>query len=107
MTINVEIKKDGAEKAKTIDIPMDKVLKGFAHISVFSFIGREVNRIRPPKRNIGLVANWVTALYVTDAIVRVVFPEKDAGKKEETVDCESYSEVMSDDNEGKADSGEI
>lgn len=106
MTINVEIKKDGNEKVKTIDIPMDKVLKGFAHISVFSFIGREVNRVRPPKRNIGLVANWMAALCVTDAIMRVVFPEKDENK-DETVECESYSEVMSDDTEGKAGSGEV
>lgn len=107
MTINVEIKKDGAEKAKTIDIPMDKVLKGFAHISIFSFIGREVNRVRPPKRNIGLVANWVAALYVTDAIMRVVFPEKDENKEDSVVDCDEYSEVKSDDTEGKEDSGEV
>lgn len=106
MTINVEIKKDGNEKVKTIDIPMDKVVKGLTHLSVFSFIGREVNRVRPPKRNIGLVANWMAALCVTDAIMRVVFPEKDP-EEETIVDCDGYSEVKSDDAEGKADSGEV
>lgn len=106
MTINVEIKKDGNEKVKTIDIPMDKVVKGLTHLSVFSFIGREVNRVRPPKRNIGLVANWMAALCVTDAIMRVVFPEKDVNN-DETVECESYSEVKDDDTEGKEDSGEV
>lgn len=108
MTINVEIKKDGNEKVKTIDIPMDKVVKGLTHLSVFSFVGREVNRVRPPKRNIGLVANWMAALCVTDAIMRVVFPESKEEKKEDSVvDCESYSEVKSDDTEGKEDSGEV
>lgn len=107
MKIVVEIKQSGDEKPKTIDIPMDKVVKGLTQLSVFSFIGREVNRVRPPKRNIGLVANWMAALCVTDAIMRVVFPEKDEKKEDTVVECESYSEVKRDDNEGKADSGEV
>lgn len=106
MTINVEIKRNGDEKVKAIDIPMDKVVKGLTHLSVFSFIGREVNRVRPPKRNIGLVANWMAALCVTDAIMHVVFPEKDS-EKETIVDCDGYSEVKSDDTEGKEKSGEV
>lgn len=99
MIINLkfgEFEKKSDENEKVIDIELDKVIRNVTHFGVLSFIGREVNRVRPPKRNIGLVFNWMTALCVTDAIMELVFPKKVATEKESVVDCEEFSEVKAD-----------
>ena len=85
----------GKANENVIDIELDKVIRNVTHLGVLSFVGREVNRVRPPKRNIGLVFNWMTAFCVTDAIMELVFPKKVATDetKEDVVDCEDFSEV--------------
>lgn len=96
MIINLkfgEFEKKSDENEKVIDIELDKVIRNVTHFGVLSFVGREVNRVRPPKRNIGLVFNWMTALCVTDAIMELVFPKKVAAENESVVDCEEFSEV--------------
>lgn len=94
---------EGKENEKVIDIELDKVIRNVTHLGVLSFVGREVNRVRPPKRNIGLVFNWMTAFCVTDAIMELVFPKKVAAEKESVVDCEDFSEVKADTAEEKTD----
>lgn len=77
MKIEICYKKDGEEKKeKVFEITKEQVIEKIAHLGVFSFVGREVNRIRPAKRNIGLIFNWITAAALTDAIMAVAFPKK-------------------------------
>ena len=93
---------------KEFEISMEDIAKKVTQIGVFSFIGREVNRVRPPKRNVGLIINWMTAAAVTDGIMALVYGNKDKEKKEDVVaEDDAFEEVKSDDREGEADTGEI
>lgn len=62
---------------KEFDIPFDKVLRGITHASVLGAIGREINRVRPPRRNIGSIFNWMAAAAISDAIMGMAFPKKE------------------------------
>ena len=88
MKVEIRVKGEKEEKVKSFDIPVAKVMQGITHIGVISFIGREVNRVRPPKRNIGMIFNWMTAIAVSDAIMNVIFPEKKEEAAEDVVDVE-------------------
>lgn len=92
MTININIggKNDDKDK-RIIEISKEKLIKGATHVAMLSFFGGEFNRIRPPRRNIGFVSNWVAALCLTDALMPIIFPEKE--KEEDIVECENFSEV--------------
>lgn len=91
MTITISIKGEEGEKTKKIDIPTGKVVRGITHLGIFSFVGKEVNRVRPPKRNIGSIINLVTAAIISDAIMNAAFPKKD--KEPEVVAEEKEEEV--------------
>lgn len=84
---------------KEFDITAEQMAKAITHVGVLNFVGKEINRVRPPKRNIGLVFNWMTAMTVTDAIISLVFPknnDEETTKEEQVVNCESYTEVKND-----------
>lgn len=93
---------------KEFEINGSDVMKRLTQISVFSFIGREVNRVRPPKRNIGLVFNWMAAAAVTDAVMNLI--ENGFEKKEEKpveIKCQTVEEVKKDDEQREDNSGEV
>ena len=94
MIIEISLK----EKDKTtrvIEVPLGNFVKGVTKYSVLGFIGREMNRIRPPKRNAGVILNWMGAFAITDALMNLAFPKKEETKSD--VKCEPYSDVMEDD----------
>ena len=89
------------------DIPTDKIIRGITKLGVFSFVGREVMRVRPPKRNIGVIFNWLTAAAVTDCIMEIGDGLLRKGKEPEVVaECENYSEVVKDKESANADTNE-
>ena len=76
MTVEIRLKGEKEDKVKTFEIPFNSVVKNITHLGVISFIGKEVNRVRPPKRNIGFIFNWMTAVAVADAIMSLAFPKE-------------------------------
>lgn len=78
MTFKFEITDDGKNKVEETKVYTKKLIRGITHIGLFSFIGNEINHIRPPKRNIGLVFNLITAAAVSEAIMQAVFPKEAA-----------------------------
>ena len=118
MTINIfnvggkSSESDDDKEVKKSDIldrfPKEKIMKGIAKAGILTIIGGELNRVRPPKRNIGLVLNWFTAMAVTDVITNAIFKDKEDVKKDPDVvsevdskececKCESFKETMEDD----------
>ena len=116
MTINIfnvgGKSSEDEKEVKKVDIfssiPKEKVMQGIAKFGILTIVGGELNRVRPPKRNIGLVFNWFTAMAVTEAIVGLAFKEKETEKKDPDVvsevdseececKCESFKEAMEDD----------
>ena len=84
-------KGENEEKIKEFEIPTEKIVKGITKLGVFSFVSREVMRVRPPKRNIGVIFNWMTAVAVTDAIIELgegMFFKKEP---EVVAECEPFS----------------
>lgn len=92
------------------NIQKEAIMKGIAKFGILTIVGGELNRVRPPKRNIGLVFNWFTAMAVTEAIMNLAFKDKetDEAKKDPEVvseadagdcecKCESFKEAMEDD----------
>ena len=99
MTIEIKIK-GKEEDSKVFEIHVERVIKGITKFSVLSFIGKEINRVRPPRRNIGSIINWMGAFAVTDAVMNLAFPKKTEDKEPENdVQCEPYSEVIERSNE--------
>ena len=95
----IEINLKGKDKTtKVIEVPLGNFVKGVTKYSVLGFIGREMNRIRPPRRNAGVILNWMGAFAITDALMNLAFPKKDAEKDvfEDDIKCETYSEVKPD-----------
>lgn len=95
MKIEIGIKDTDGDvlREKTIDIPVDRILKGLTKLSVLSFVGSEINRIRPARRNVGRVFNWMGAFALTDAIMNFAFPKKEAVVGEAKADeCEVVEE---------------
>ena len=84
---------------KEFNIPFDKVLRGITHASVLGAIGREINRVRPPRRNIGSIFNWMAAAAISDALMNMAFPNKD--KEPEVVAEEKAQEVKPEGSEAK------
>ena len=91
-------KGENEEKIKEFEIPTEKIVKGITKLGVFSFVSREVMRVRPPKRNIGVIFNWMTAVAVTDAIIELgegMFfkkePEVVQEVKASDAECEPFS----------------
>ena len=101
MTIEISIHgKEGDVKTKSFKIPTDKIIKGITYLGVFNFFGREAMRIRPPRRNAGVILNYMTAAVITDAVMHFAFPKKKDSRSSEDdpidVECESFEEVMKD-----------
>lgn len=82
--MEITITKAG-EEIKKFNISEGKLVRGIAKIGVFSFVGKEINRVRPPKRNAGLVLNYITAATITSAVMELVFGKKKEEKAEEEV----------------------
>lgn len=97
MTIEINIKGKGSTKIKKIDVPTEKIIRGITHISVFSVIGREISRVRPPKRNVGYVFNWLAAAAISDALMNMAFPKENKENNEPEV----VSEEVKDDEQGE------
>ena len=94
---------ENEEKIKEFDIPTEKIVKGITKLGVFSLVSREVMRVRPPKRNVGVIFNWMTAVAVTDAIIELgegMFfkkePEVVQEVKASDADCEPFSKFAAD-----------
>ena len=81
----------GLKKIKVYEVPTEKIIKGLTHISIFSFVGREINRVRPPRRNIGSLINWMTAAVISDAFINLVFPKKEEVEAKDDGERESES----------------
>lgn len=99
MTIEINIKGEGSTKIKKIDVPTEKIIRGITHISVFSVIGREISRVRPPKRNVGSVFNWLAAAAISDALMNMAFPKEN---NEPEVVSEEKAEEVKDDEQGES-----
>jgi hypothetical protein len=82
---------------KEFNIPFNKVLRGVTHASVLGAIGREINRVRPPRRNIGAIFNWMAAAAISDALMNMAFPKKEP----EVVAEEKAEEVKPEGSEAK------
>ena len=105
MKITITKGKDN-EKVKEFEIPTDRIIRGFTKLGVFSFMGREVMRVRPPRRNVGVIFNYMTAAAITDAIMALadgtIFKKNEP---EVVAECESFEEVMDEKKEDKNESG--
>ena len=92
----IEVNLKGKDETKKIfEISTGRLVKGITRLSVLSFVMREIARVRPPKRNAGVILNWMGAFAITDALMNLAFPKKE--ETESDVKCEPYSDVMEDD----------
>ena len=106
MKITITKGKDN-EKVKEFEIPTDRIVRGITKLGVFSFMGREVMRVRPPRRNVGVIFNYMTAAAITDAIMALadgtIFKKDE--EPEVVAECENFEEVMDEKKDGENESG--
>ena len=92
MKITIDISNNEKEEKEVDETLFGKIGEGIARVGLASFIGAELNHIRPPRRNIGWIANWVTAFAVTDLIVEYGFKHKKFMAKDPEVVAEATVE---------------
>lgn len=87
---------NGEVVVKEFDIPLEKITRFATKASILGVLIREINRVRPAKRNIGVIINALAATAMANAIMNIAFPEKEKNKEPEVVADANAEEVKVD-----------